>query len=452
MRPARALAERSVPAAPPPAEPPAIREARRRAYTVGEVLNQVRQCLEEQFRPVLVCGEVRDLRRPRGGHLYLNLTDAGARLRIVVFSSVLARLDLRLEDGDEVLVWGRVSAYPRSGDVQLVADRLEPLGEGARRARKEQLRRRLDAEGLFAPARKRRPPFLPRAVGLVTSPTGAAIRDVLTTLERRFPLRVVLAPVRVNGAQAAPAIAAALADLDRRGGVDVILVVRGGGSQEDLAAFDEEDVVRAVAAAATPVITGVGHEVDVTLADLAADRRAPTPTGAAELAVPVRSELLAELERREGRLLGAVRARVATARRRVDLAARAHGLHAPAARVRRARERLDEAERRLRAADPRARLAEAERALAERAARLERAGAQAVARAGQALAGAAARLETLSPLAVLGRGYSLTTGPAGVVRSAAELAPGDRVTTRLAAGRFVAEVVEIGIETNEEQP
>ncbi|RMG09619.1 MAG: exodeoxyribonuclease VII large subunit, partial [Planctomycetota bacterium] len=289
--------------------------SRERPFTVGEVLRQVRDCLEDNFLPLLVRGEVADLRRPRGGNIYFSLRDARARLRVVAFASTLRRVPHTLENGADALVWGRISAYPPSGDVQLIAEHFEPAGLGARHQELERLRKRLAAEGLFAAERKRPLPWVPRSVGVVTSPTGSAIHDVRTTLARRFPgLRVVLSPSRVNGAECAPQLVRALRALDERGGVDVILVVRGGGSREDLAGFDDEAVVRAVAACRTPVVSGVGHEDDVTLIDLVADRRAPTPTGAAELAVPVREELLAELDRRGRRMRVAVNRRLEDAR------------------------------------------------------------------------------------------------------------------------------------------
>jgi exodeoxyribonuclease VII large subunit len=435
---------------------------------VGEVLRQVKCCLEESFLPLLVVGEVANRRRPRSGHLYLTLRDATASLRVVVFRNVAAQAgDMPFNDGDEVLVWGRMSAYPSSGDLQLIADRIAPVGEGAFRARRERLRRRLDAEGLFAPERKRPVPFLPRSVGVVTSPTGAAIRDVLSTLERRFAeLRVVIAGVRVNGLQAAPAVADAIQQLDARGQCDVLLVARGGGSQEDLAAFDDERVVRAIAACQTPVIVGVGHETDVTLADLVADCRAPTPTGAAELAVPVRAELERGLEQRARRLRDAIQGRLQAARRRLDMASRAHGLRATRVQLEQARQGLEAAERRLAQAAPRERLVrwreqlewaqrhlvemsrerlEAEfRSLDEAGRRLRQAGQQTLREQGLALAAIGQRLDSLSPLRVLARGYSLTTTPEGtLVTDARALEPGDEIHTRLAEGAVRAQVLAV---------
>lgn len=442
--------------------------ARAHPFTVSEVLHQVRDCLDDHFRPLLVKGEVRDLRRPRSGHLYLTLHDRASQLKVVVFSRVLAELPHQVADGDELLVWGRIGAYPAAGEVQLVADHLEPAGLGALWALRERLRRRLEAEGLFAPARKRPLPPVPRAVGVVTSPSGAAIRDVLTTIERRFPgMAVVIAPAQVHGAAAASSLAAALTRLDRAARVDVILLVRGGGSREDLAAFDAEPVVRAAVACRVPVVTGVGHETDVTLVDLVADRRAPTPTGAAELAVPVAAELARALELRETRLRRALAARLDRLRRRLELAARAHGMRAVPLRAAALRHQLDAAERRLTLAHPRARLArsgerllDAQRRLAlvhpgarvsaERARldqlerRLSRALAQRLAAAKRDLAAGAGRLASLSPLEVLARGYSLTTDEEGaVVKHAAALQPGDVVRTRLAEGAFTARVESI---------
>jgi exodeoxyribonuclease VII large subunit len=464
----RPLAPQPRPQSPPPSARPAPRP-----FTVGEVLAQVRSCLDDNFRPLVVRGEVTNKRRPRGGHLYLTLRDSGAKLKVVVFAGTLQERAAEggfpiadIQDGDEVVVWGRITAYPASGDIQVVAEAVEPVGEGAWRARRERVYKALRAEGLFDPDRKQAPPFLPLSIGVVTSATGAAIRDVLSTLERRFcGVRVVVAPVRVNGLAAAPAIAHALRDMDRHAGVELILLVRGGGGQEDLAAFDEELVVRAVAACRTPLITGVGHETDVTLADLAADRRAPTPTGAAELALPERAHLEACLEERAGRLQGAIRRRLLVlnrlpearrrlalcapdkllARRREELAVLAGRLQRAHPRVRLAahREALEVAARRLALHDPRPGLVARRAQLDERAERLARAVRVLLRGHGERLAGAAGRLASLSPLEVLARGYSLTTRDGAVVHDAAALAPGDTIHTRLARGELTARVIEV---------
>lgn len=421
---------------------PDRQRSRANPFTVSEVLGQVQECLGDNFRPLLVRGEVRDARRPRGGHLYLTLEDPGARLRVVVFAGTLARIPHTIANGDSVLVWGRITAYPRTGDVQLVADFFEPVGLGSAWAQREALRKRLAGEGLFAAERKRPLPWIPRAVGVVTSPTGSALQDVLSTIERRFPrLRIVLAPARVHGAAAGPEVAAAIAGLDARGAVDVILVVRGGGSREDLAAFDAEEVVRAAAACKTPLVSGVGHEDDVTLLDLVADRRAPTPTGAAELAVPRERDLLEQLTQRERRLQRAVTGRLAQANRQLTYAARSHGMQAVPLRLRELRRQLVAAERRLALVEPRARLAADRVRVEQTAQRLRRAMTERLVAAQRELTGGARHLESLSPLKVLGRGYSLTSDEQGnVVRSTADLAAGDVVRTRLADGAFRARV------------
>ncbi|MGE0711074.1 MAG: exodeoxyribonuclease VII large subunit [Planctomycetota bacterium] len=476
---------------PAPGAPLGSRSApRQRPFTVGEVLSQLRECLEDNFLPLAVKGEVVDTRRPRSGHLYFTLRDRSARLRVVVFAQTLATLRHPVRDGGELVVWGRLSAYAGSGDVQLLADGLEPAGLGERHAERERLKRALAAEGLLDPARRRLLPVFPRRIGLVTSPTGSAIHDVLTTLSRRYPAaEVLVAPAQVNGSAAGPSVAAALRALDRRGGCCVLLLVRGGGSREDLCAFDEEPIVRAVAGCRTPVVVGVGHEDDTTLADLVADRRAPTPTGAAELVAPDARELLAELRAREGRLRRALEGRVGQARRRLLTLERAYGLRVPAlalerrrrqvkdaarrlelahpaARLRARREALERAEERLvraaaellarrrralehqaprlRAADPGPAVLARRRALDALEARLLRSGERALEDAGQRLASAAARLQDLSPLQVLARGYSLTRdAEGGVVRDAAALQPGDEVETRLARGAFRARVLEV---------
>ncbi len=460
-----------------------------RPFTVSEVLRQLKACLEDSFLPLAVRGEACDLRRPRGGHLYLNLRDSNARLKIVVFSGTLQKMSHEPKEGESLVVWGRMSAYPASGQVQLIADGFEPAGLGARFAAREKLRKELAAEGLFARERKQALPPFPRRIGLVTSPTGSAVHDVLSTLSRRFPLvEALVAPTRVNGANAAAEISAALRALDQRGECDVILVVRGGGSREDLAAFDEEILVRGLSRCKTPVVTGVGHEDDTTLADLVADRRGPTPTGAAELVVPHRGELLEELSAHGGRLRRSLRERLTRAGRRLDAAERSHALQGPLLRLRRAGEQLAAAERRLEQAHPAAQIRRQAQALEESATRLHRAARdrsaaaqrelewraerlgrlhpgprlkllgealdqreerlrrglpQALQREHERLAALAGRLEGLSPLAVLARGYSLTRKEGAVVREADSLAVGDEVETHLAQGSIKSRVLEV---------
>ena len=260
--------------------------------TVGELAAQIRGSLEERFAVVHVRGEISNLRQPGSGHLYFSLKDDQACIRAVMFRSQARMLRFRPENGQEVVARGRIGFYEAGGDTQIVCDSLEPVGAGALALAFEQLRARLGAEGLFDPARKRPLPRLPRRIGVVTSPTGAAVRDFLRVLHRRFPgIAVLVAPARVQGDGAAAEIAAGVKRLAARGDCDVIVVTRGGGSIEDLWAFNEEVVARAIAASPVPVVSAVGHEVDFTIADFVADVRAPTPTGAAELLAPVETEL-----------------------------------------------------------------------------------------------------------------------------------------------------------------
>ena len=261
-------------------------------YTVSEISGAVRRALEGSFGRVRVRGEVTEFKRHTSGHIYFSLKDDGAKLAAVAWKSAVPRLGLVPENGVEVIATGRITAYAERSAYQLIVERVEYAGAGALLARIEMLRRRLAAEGLFDAARKQPIPHLPAVIGVITSERGAVLHDIRTTLQRRFPRPMLLWPVPVQGEAAAARIAAAIAGFDalERGGPiprpDVLIVARGGGSLEDLMAFNEEVVVRAVAACRIPVISAVGHETDTTLIDFAADRRAPTPTGAAELAVP----------------------------------------------------------------------------------------------------------------------------------------------------------------------
>jgi len=388
-----------------------------RVWTVRELTASLKAILEREFGLLWVEGEVSTLRQPRSGHIYFTLKDEQAQLRAVLFRRDASRLRFALEQGMQVLVLGEVTVYEAAGEYQIIARRVEPRGLGALQAAFEQLKRRLDAEGLFDPARKRPIPFLPRRIGVVTSPTGAAIRDILRVIEQRFPsVYLLVAPVRVQGEGAAAEIAAAIDLLNgQRPPLDVLIVGRGGGSMEDLWAFNEEVVARAVARSGVPVISAVGHEIDTTICDLVADLRAATPSNAAEQVVQRREELAGRLRRLAGHLQQAMRAGMAERRARLATRAATLARQAPEARLRRLQQRVDELDLRL---------ASALRGRLERAARrLDR---------------AAGRLVALGPLAVLERGYSLTVRSATgqVVTDAEQLAPGERVRTRLASGSF----------------
>jgi exodeoxyribonuclease VII large subunit len=325
------LAAVELPPPPAPIELPS-RPARGEILTVSALAERLRGLLEKTYPFVMVRGEISNLRQPGSGHLYFSLKDEGASVRAVLFRGQARLLRFRPENGQEVVVRGRVSFYEASGDAQLICDFLEPVGAGALAVAFEQLKKKLAAEGLFDPARKRPLPFLPRRIGVVTSPSGAAIRDFLRVLHRRFPgIPVLVAPARVQGDGAAVEVARGIARLSARDDLDVIVVTRGGGSIEDLWAFNEEPVARAIAASRHPVVSAVGHEVDFTIADFVADFRAPTPTAAAEHLAPVEDDL---------------RASLAVARGRLQKAA-LRALESRAAEVHRLRARLGDPRRRL---------------------------------------------------------------------------------------------------------
>jgi len=389
-------------------------------YTVRDVLRGVNALLEERVGGLWVAGELSDLRRPSSGHLYFRLKGDGGQLRAVLFRGSARGLAFEPEDGLEVLAYGEVVVYEPRGDLQLIVRRLEPRGRGALQLAFEQLRRRLEAEGLFDPARKRRLPPVPARIGIVTSASGAALRDVIEVTGRRFPATpLLIAPTRVQGPGAEDEVAAALDALGERGGVDVILLVRGGGSIEDLQPFNTETVARAVVRAPVPVVSGVGHEVDVTIADLAADVRAPTPSAAAELALPDRAALGAALARDARRLAQAAAGLLERLRLRLERQRQALRAHAPTARL------------------------EAQRARFQAAVRtLERAAAARLAAGRSALGAVTGRLDALSPLAVLARGYGLVRRARDgvIVRRADQVAPGDPLAIRVAEAEVEATV------------
>jgi exodeoxyribonuclease VII large subunit len=294
-------------------------------FAVSEIAGAIKRTLEENFGRVRVRGEITELKRYPSGHVYLSLKDEAAKLESVIWKTSVGRLSIKPENGIEVIATGRIGTYADRSKYQLVIDRLEYAGEGALLARIEMLRKRLLEEGLFAVERKRALPMLPLVIGVVTSERGAVIQDIRTTIARRFPRRILLWPVAVQGVGAAEQIAAAIRGFGRLEPPlrpDVIIVARGGGSLEDLMAFNEEIVVRAAADSLIPLISAVGHETDTTLIDFASDRRAPTPTAAAEMAIPARADLLADLAQTQARLLHLGRAVLDRARRRLMLAER----------------------------------------------------------------------------------------------------------------------------------
>ena len=432
--------------------------------TVTELARQLKQLLEGTFATVWVEGEISNYTAHGSGHWYFSLKDDGASLSAVMFRGANRRVRFRPEHGMAVLCRGRVSLYPPHGRTQLIVDRMEPRGVGALQAAFEQLRARLEAEGLFDASRKRRLPFLPACVGVVTSPTGAALRDILRVLYARYqPLEVVLAPTRVQGDGAAGEIAAALDLLNTDGRPDLIICGRGGGSLEDLWAFNEETVARAIVRSRIPVISAVGHEVDVTIADLVADLRAATPSNAAEIAVPVRAELDAALDELRMRLVaawdrGTRRRREVQQRLRRHLIDPRRHLQIQAQRCDELRERLlaaqergleERAERlrgmnqRLTASSPIQRIEADRRQLGVALGALARSQRHLLTLRGAALGQLAGRLDALSPLAVLDRGYAIATHDGVPLTTSAGVEPGDRIDVRLHEGVLACTVDEV---------
>jgi exodeoxyribonuclease VII large subunit len=394
------------------------------AISVSELAASLKETLESEFPGVWVRGEITGVVLPASGHIYFNVKDAGAVVACVVWKSSVGRLKTRPANGVEVFLRGQATFYAGSGKCQLIVNAVEGQGLGAAELALQALTEKLAKQGYFDAKRKRALPAFPRRVGVVTSLSGAAVRDMLELFSRRWPLcEVVVVDARVQGEAAPAELAAGLRLLAAehaagRWPLDAAIVGRGGGSKEDLAAFNSEAVADAIFAAPFPVISAVGHEIDFTLADKVADVRAETPTAAVELLVPNRAEFLADLESQSARLRGALSGRLRVARKQLDQFAGRTALREPLDRIRTREQKLDElGERLARAAERRL---EATR---------------------EKLTAAAAQLQSLSPLKVLARGYSLTLRDGGkLLRSAAEVSPGDRLETRTAAGTVVSRV------------
>ncbi len=404
-------------------------------YSVSEIAGAVKRVVEESFGYVRVRGEISQPNVNSGsGHCYLRLKDDKAMLEAVCWKGTMAKLKHKPEAGMEVIASGKLTTYPGSSKYQLVIETLEPAGVGALMAMLEERKKRLAAEGLFDAERKKPIPFLPGTIGIVTSPTGAVIRDILHRLADRFPRHVLLWPVPVQGEGSAEKIAAAIDGFNKMPvKPDVLIVARGGGSIEDLWAFNEEVVVRAVAASVIPVISAVGHETDTTLIDYVSDLRAPTPTGAAEMAVPVREELLGMLASHQGRMENSVRTFLVRLRERVDGLAR--GLPRPQQLVGTMEQSLDALGERLATALPRYVTAKQEKFHALEVRLSPRLALLPVERAEARLNQLGAMLESLNVLAVLKRGYAIVKTSAGqVVPSAAALVEGAALTLQFHDG------------------
>jgi len=406
--------------------------------TVSELNRRVRALLENQFEMLWVSGELSNVKRAASGHWYFCLKDPTAQIECAMFRARAQFLDFRPEDGLRVEVRARVTLYEPRGNYQLVVEEIRKAGLGALYEAFEKLKAKLEAEGLFEAARKKPLPAFPRAIGIVTSPAAAALRDVLTTLARRAPMvPVVLYPAQVQGEGAGAQVARAIAAANARGECDVLIVCRGGGSLEDLWAFNEEVVARAIAASRLPVVSGVGHETDFSIADFVADLRAATPTAAAVAASPDRAALAERLAAHRRRLARDLRRILETAAQRLDAAGRR--LLTPAQRIDRDRERLAQQARRLRRALPD--IAGERRDIARAARRLAAAAARIAADRTRHLAALRASVGHLDPTQVLARGYSIVRDAQGHVRrSSAGLAAGDRLDITFSEGGAEAEV------------
>jgi len=445
----------------PPTQPERV------VFSVSELNGAVRELLEHSFGLLWVEGEISNLARPRSGHMYFSLKDGGAQVRCALFRNKARLIRGPLNDGDQVRIRARVSLYGARGDYQLIVEHVEAAGDGALQREFEQLKARLDAEGLFAAERKRALPAAPSRIGVITSPTGAAIRDVLSVVARRFPLGAVrVYPVPVQGQTAPVAIAQALTRASERADCDVLLLVRGGGSLEDLWAFNDEAVARAIVASRVPVVSGVGHEVDVTVADFAADVRAATPSAAAELVCPDLQARAGALTLAMSRLRQRMRSRLAADRQRLDtLQSRLERQH-PRRRLEVPMQRLDDAEqrllramrakhrdqalrlsavsRRLNRASPGRHIAFRKESLNSIYKQLTGAMRSRLVSSEQRFNVAARTLHGVSPLQTLERGYAIARDADGdILRRADNVISGQRVAVSLAQGRLDCEVVDV---------
>jgi exodeoxyribonuclease VII large subunit len=438
----------------------------RKVYTISQLNAEVRLLLERGLAVVWVEGELSNLSQPASGHWYFSLKDRNAQIRCAMFRQRNIAVEFAPRAGQHVLARGRVSVYEARGDYQLIVEHLEQAGVGALRLEFEKLKVKLATEGLFALEHKRPLPAFPRRIGVITSPTAAALRDILHVLARRFaPAAVLIYPTSVQGAAAAPGIVAALELASSRAECDVLILARGGGSLEDLWAFNDERVARAIRACALPVVTGIGHEIDFTIADFAADARAPTPSAAAESVVPDRHIAVAALVRSAHRLEAAVRRELRGAVSRLDTALQRLSLAHPGVRLAQQQQRLDDLEQRIAHAlrselhNKRGRLGDAFARLVRHspdrlvsdlrvrhelfAERLRHALLASVARAEHRLSLAQRTLDTVSPLATLARGFAIVTRPAdgALIGDASLVNIGDEIEARLDRGRLRARVL-----------
>ncbi len=444
-----------------------VPQASRRIWPVRELVEQVCGQVEREYSDVWVEGEISNFRPAPSGHLYFTLKDADAQLPVVLFRRQAVLLRFKPEDGLHVLVRGRVSVYAQRGQLQLVGETIEPVGAGSLQLAFEQLKERLKAEGLFDAARKRPLPAFPHTVGIVTSPTGSVIRDFLNIVGRRHAgLSVIVCPAAVQGDQAVPEIEAAIAHLNTILAIDVVVIARGGGSLEDLNAFNSERVARAIIASKLPVVSAIGHETDFTIADFVADLRAPTPSAAAELITEVQHRVAERVDNQSARLDRAARFQLLHARQKMDSILSDRSERRLTSLLHRLGQRLDDLGFRMGSSvegmvrtrqrqvteftadvlhhEPRQMLARMRERLIVSDTRIERSQERTLRRAMARIEALDARLRSLSPLAVLDRGYALVIDADGaVIRSISQVAPGNHLITRLGDGEFASTADEI---------
>ncbi len=436
----------------------------KRIYTVSDLTARIRDLLAKNFTDITVQGEISNCRGAASGHYYFTLKDERAQVRCVLFKNQQRGMRFHPEDGLKMAVRGSLSVYDARGEYQIYVEGLEPIGRGALQLAFEQLKKQLEADGLFDGARKKLLPMLPNRIGLITSPSGAAVRDVVRILTRRFPnVHLTLFPVRVQGEGAAVEIVEALRYFQQKGTADVILLVRGGGSIEDLWAFNEEIVARAIAASGVPVISGIGHETDFTIADFVADMRASTPSAAAELVVQTRREFDKHVNDLKASLEGSMRYRLLGLSRRVHELAGRRGFRRPLDLLRQQRQRADELTSRValglrarlessrkrfttahlgaRSFDFRAKISALELRLQKRTLDLGARAERVVRHKREIWERLSLQLQERSPLKVLERGFAIATDSRGnVLRDAAQVAVGDHVTLQLHRGKLATEV------------
>jgi len=398
-------------------------EINEKFFTVSEITRKIRSSLEHKFSDVSVLGEISNVRKPGSGHIYLTLKDKNSQLQAVVFRNTASRTKFELQDGMEVISFGSITVYEPRGQYQLIINKIEPKGIGALQLAFQQLKEKLEKEGLFDCAHKKPLPFIPQKIAIVTSPTGAAIKDILNIIDRRFAnVEILIYPVKVQGEGAAQEIAEAITELNNLADIDVIITGRGGGSLEDLWAFNEEVVARSIYNSRIPIISAVGHEIDITIADLAADKRALTPSEAGELVVPRKDLLTEKIDKFKTRLLQSLTDKLRLSKEKLVRIANSYAMRQPFDRLNRWQQRLDEFAQRLNLNITHALKTEREK-----------------------LSGIAGKLESLSPLNVLKRGYTITTRLKDnkSLRDTKDLCNGDKIKTNLSRGNVISEILSI---------